>query len=84
MHGHVCLESEFHLQVEDLLILLLGLRGELLEVVEETGGGGQDLGLVHTPLVAEFLQNLMLLIKHGDSTLVGDVVEADYTIGDTL
>ena len=84
MHGHVCLQSEFHLQVEDLLILLLGLRGELLEVVEETGGGGQDLGLVHTPLVAEFLQNLMLLIKHGDSTLVGNVVEADYTIGDTL
>lgn len=84
MHGHVCLESEFHLQVEDLLILLLGLRGELLEVVEETGGGGQDLGLVHTPLVAEFLQNLMLLIKHRDSALVGNVIQADNTVRDTL
>ena len=63
MHGHtICLESEFHLQVQDLLILLLGLRRQLLEVVEEPGGRRQDLRLVDTPLVAELLQDLMLLI----------------------
>ena len=63
MHGHtICLQGEFHLQVQDLLILLLGLRRQLLEIVEEPGCRRQDLCLVDTPLVAEFLQDLMLLI----------------------
>jgi len=84
VHGLVILESEFHLQVQDLLILLLCLGGELLEIVEETRGGRNDLTLVNTPLVAEFLQNLMLLIKYRDSALVGNVVQTDDTVRDTL
>ena len=84
MHGLVILESEFHLQVQDLLILLLCLGGELLEIVEETRGGRNDLTLVNTPLVAEFLQNLMLLIKYRDSALVGNIVQTDDTVRDTL
>jgi hypothetical protein len=84
VHGLVILESEFHLQVQDLLILLLCLGRELLEVVEEARGGRNDLALVNTPLVAEFLQNLVLLIEYRDSALVGNVVQTDDTIRDTL
>ena len=84
MHGLVILESEFHLQVQDLLILLLCLGGELLEIVEETRCGRNDLALVNTPLVAEFLQNLMLLIKYRDCALVGNIVQTDDTVRDTL
>ena len=84
MEGLVVLEGELDLKVEDLLVLLFGLRGELLVVVEEAGGGGQDLELVDAPLVAEFLQDLVLVVQDGDRALMGNVVETDDTVGDAL
>jgi len=84
VEGLVVLEGELDLKVEDLLVLLLGLRGELLVVVEEAGGCGEDLELVDAPLVAEFLQDLVLVVQDGDRALMGNVVETDDTVGDAL
>jgi len=80
----IIFQSELDLKVEDLLILLLSLRGQLLVVVEEAGGCRQDLELVDSPLVAEFLQDLVLVVQDGDRALMGNVVETHDTVGDAL
>jgi len=43
---------EFHLQVKDLLVLLLGYCRKLLVFVKESDGGWKDLGLIDSPSVA--------------------------------
>ena len=80
----IVLEGELHLEIEDLLVLLLGLRGEPLVVVEEAGGCGDDLQLVDAPLVAQILQDLVLLIQYRDCSLMGNIVKTHDTVGDTL
>lgn len=77
-------EHKFHLKVEDLLILFLGHVRELLVLVEEPGGSWQDLRLVDTPSITELVHDVHLTVHHVDGSLIGNVVQPDDTIGDSL
>ena len=63
-----------YLEVQDLLILLLGDVGELLVLIEESMSGGLDLALVNTPGAAKIIHDFLLFVHFSDSFFMSDIV----------
>ena len=51
------------MEVQDLLVLLLCLGGKSLVLVEESTGGGEDLGLVNTPRLTELVHDFLFFVE---------------------
>jgi len=55
---------------------------EVLGLLEEALSSSGNLGLVDTPVFTKSVEDVALVVEHLDSTLLGNVLESDNTVGD--
>jgi len=77
------IDKELHLEVEDLLLLLITHGSKVLVLLEETFTSLNKIFLAYTPLILEGVKNISFVVKDLNGTLLSNVLESDDTIGDT-
>ena len=73
-----------HLKVQNLLVLLLGLGGQALVLVEEARRGRLNLALVDSPGLRQLMQDAKLSVHDLDRTLLSDVIQTHNTVRNAL
>lgn len=77
-------EQRSHLEVQDLLVLLLSLGSKAFILVEESRCSRFNLALVNTPGLSELVENVELGVHDLNGTLLSNVVESYDTIRNSL
>lgn len=72
--------DEFHLEVKNLLVLLLGHSREFLVLVEESDSSWENLSLIDTPCITKLVHDIHLAVHDVNCSFESNIVESDNTV----